>query len=125
MPPKPIFNAGDNDECRELLADWYDDAVEYNEKYIRLDKSYSGVLARQTRYGIEIVNNQQFYEFAVSGEQLVENDDWLQDQFNDYWKGEYMRVFGSYDDGSAADRNGLVKAPIEPEKLLRTIDELD
>lgn len=77
MPPRPIFNAGDNDECRELLSDWYDDAVKYNEKYIRLDRSYSGVLDRQAKYGIEIVNNQQFYKFAVSGEQLVENDDYL------------------------------------------------
>ena len=122
VPPKPIFNADDNDECRELLSDWYDDAVKYNEMLIRLDKSYTGVLNRQTRYGIEIVNNQKFNEFALSGEQLVENDDYLKDQFDDYWKGEYIRVFGSYDDGSAEAKSDLVRDPVKAQELLRTND---
>ena len=66
-PPKPIFNRRDNQECKDKINDWYSLALQYHENLLRLNKSYADVLERQKRYGIELVNNQEFYEWASQG----------------------------------------------------------
>ena len=66
-PPEPIFNRSDNRECRDTVNGWYSQALQYHKEATRLNNSYTDVLERQSRYGIELVNNQEFYEWASLG----------------------------------------------------------
>ena len=67
--PEPIFNADDNAECQFKVNTWYDAALEYNTRVQRIELSYADVLLRQKRFGVELTNNQEFYEWVINGEQ--------------------------------------------------------
>ena len=117
-PPEPIFNWRDNQECQDTVNGWYSQALQYHEQATRPNKSYTDVLERQSRYGIELFNNQEFYEWASLGIGEQEVDDFFAWD-RDYYAQQFIEVFGSHDDWE--DGNGhAVEA-----RLLRTSDELD
>ena len=117
-PPEPIFNRSDNRECRETVNGWYSQALQYHKEATRLNKSYTDVLERQSRYGIELVNNQEFYEWASLGIGEQEVDPFFAWD-RDYYSQKFIEVFGSHDDWE--DENGQV---VEA-RPIRNSDELD
>ena len=66
-PPFPIFNDDDSVECQETVEGWYEQAKQYHKEAVRLNQSYADVLGRQIEYGVELVMNQEFYEWASLG----------------------------------------------------------
>ena len=61
-PPVPIFNPDDNAECRKIINEWYESADSMQKEIVRVEQGLNEVLDRQAKYGIEIVNNPEFYE---------------------------------------------------------------
>ena len=117
-PPVPIFNEYDSVECKYAVVDWYEQALQYHDEAVRINQSYTDVLGRQQYYGIELVNNQEFYEWASLGIGEQEVDEWFAWD-RDYYAQKLIEVFGSNDDWE--EENGRV-VWAQP---LRTPDELD
>ena len=69
-PPKLIFSKDDNLECIKTVELYYEQAYSAYEysgvDQQKLDDSYSLILSRQEKYGIELVNNQDFALWAGS-----------------------------------------------------------
>lgn len=69
-PPEPVFNSRDNSECRRIISEYYESAVsghEYAQRNeAKLNVSYQGILDRQTRYRVNLANNQDIKEFALT-----------------------------------------------------------
>ena len=69
-PPEPTFNSNDNTECRKIITDYYEYALQgYNaEMFARaaMAEALENVLIAQRETGIEIVNNEDFLEWSDS-----------------------------------------------------------
>ena len=117
--PEPVFNADDNEECLARVFGWYDHALEYQKRVVRIELSYRDVLARQRRFGVELVNNQEFYDWASSGPQEEQGFGGSDEFHRERYESKFVEVFGSHDDWEA--ENGEV---VEAQPL-RTFEELD
>ena len=115
-PPEPIFNTNDNEDCQLTVNRYYSLALQYHEETIRLNNSYTALLVRQFKYGKELVNNQKFYDWAVSGPKDMSNVFGVDFE---YYQAKFIEAFGSYDDWEA-ETGEVVKAP-----RVRTFDDLD
>ena len=64
----PVYNVYDNDECRGKIDDYYESALSMSEGAREddrtLNKSFQDLLDKQKRYGIELVNNADFVNWA-------------------------------------------------------------
>merc|ERR1711994_535830 len=69
-PPEPVFNSGDNSECRSMISYFYEEAASSYEWALRseakLNASYQGLLDRQTRYRVNLANNEDIKEFTLT-----------------------------------------------------------
>ena len=76
------------------------------------------MLEQQTKYAIELVNNQKFYEWAVSGESNGSEDNWESEL-------HFYEIFGSFDNGkSTSGTSGPVKSVVVAPPL-RTVNEMN
>ena len=68
-PPEPRFNSGDNQQCIYQVEEFYEQAYETHERELQniqqLNDSYQAILDGQERYGVELVNNQEFANWLL------------------------------------------------------------
>ena len=74
LPPEPIFNSRDNEDCITVVEGYYESSVnsfEYTQRdNAKLEQSYNNILDRQRRYGVNLVNNSEFRDWVLSDWEL-------------------------------------------------------
>ena len=107
-PPVPIFSKDDSKSCKTEINDMHSSAVstyEYAQgSEQKLNDSFQQILDRQERYGVELVNNTDFEQWAIS--------DWDQS-----WMYEPNSPVPTWSDYERANWNG--------EENLRTLDQVN
>ena len=112
-PNYPYFELEDGDECRSRVLAWYDQVQAYHERDSRLNQSFRDVLDRQLKYGFELVNNNDLWEWAAEG--TLDLGDSLDHPDAEHWTEKFAEHFGSYTGDDESD------APLDQIYLVRPI----
>ena len=70
VPPEPVFNSRDNQECKDLINGYYDSSISTHNYQIendnKLNASYNSILDKQKQYSVNLANNRDFRNFIQS-----------------------------------------------------------
>ena len=67
-PPKPQFSIYDNEECRDVVSGFFESAyrdwqseMEYKNE---MEQMYEKMLSKQEKFGVTLVGNEEFCQWA-------------------------------------------------------------